>query len=252
VALAESMRPTVIAATSLHDAGAPADDVTAIVHRDGGGEESVARASRARAASAVGRAVHAVLQAIDLASVSGPPTGIANGAGSNGIAEPTALAEPAELAELAAEHAAVEGVPERVTDVEAAVRTALSSPTVRRLVAGGRIWREVFVAAPLGESGLIVEGFVDLLGETAEGLVLVDYKTDAVGSAFDLDRWLPGYRRQVAAYSSALERATGRPVVEAVLVFCRGPEVVEVSVSGTALAEAIAEVHARVDRLAET
>jgi ATP-dependent helicase/nuclease subunit A len=44
--------------------------------------------------------------------------------------------------------------------------------------AATRRWRELYVAAPLGDRA--IEGYIDLLYETPTGLVLVDYKTDTV------------------------------------------------------------------------
>ncbi len=228
-ALALAMRPAAIAASSLHD-----DEVVVVENVDieapwpdaAGHRAHADDGGRRRAASAVGRAVHAVLAELD--PESGSPS----------------------LEELVAEHAALEGVSDRVAAVELAARTAWSSPTVQRLVAGGRVWREVFVSAAVGDSGVVVEGFIDLLGETAEGLVIVDYKTDAIESSLDLGRRLPGYRRQIAVYATAVAQVTGRPVASAVLVFCRGPEAIEVVIAD--LDDAIADVVAAVDaRLVE-
>ncbi len=224
-ALFAAMRPVTIAATSLHDDAdghvgfRAASPIVAAPMKAAPAEAT----GRQRAASAVGRAVHAVLHELD--------------AGASG----------ASVVELAAEHAVIEGVPDRVTDIELAVRTAWSSPTVQRLMAGPRVWREVFVAALVGDTGVVVEGFVDLLGDTLDGLVIVDYKTDAIESPVDLERRLPGYRRQVAAYALAVEQATARSVTAAVLVFCRGPEAIEVVIADLddAIADVVADVGAR-------
>ena len=74
---------------------------------------------RGRAGTSIGRAVHAVLQTIDLATGSG--------------LEATARAQ-----------AAAEGVPEREAEVRALTRSALDSASVREAVGGGRYWREVY------------------------------------------------------------------------------------------------------------
>jgi ATP-dependent helicase/nuclease subunit A len=144
------------------------------------------------AATAFGRAVHATLQDVSL---------------------PTA----ADVDAVAARHARAEGATERAADVARSVRAALASPTVRQIVEGGRYWREVYVGTPIGET--VVEGFVDLLGETADGLVVVDYKTDAG----DPDELVARYRGQLAAYAAAVGAAAGRPVVRALLVCCGRP-----------------------------
>ena len=49
---------------------------------------------------------------------------------------------------------------------------------MKRAVASGRLWREVPFGVPVGDGAL--EGFVDLLFEEHDGLVIVDYKTDSV------------------------------------------------------------------------
>jgi ATP-dependent exoDNAse (exonuclease V) beta subunit len=66
----------------------------------------------------------------------------------------------------------------------------------------------------------LVEGFVDLAFEDDEGrLVVVDYKTDAVSAADEVDAAVDRYQVQIGAYALALEAATGRAVVEGWLVF---------------------------------
>lgn len=68
----------------------------------------------------------------------------------------------------------------------------------------------------LPESGLMLEGIIDYLAETPEGLVLVDYKTGAppeAGAVHD------GYAYQLAIYKKAAERMYGRKVVRAELHF---------------------------------
>jgi ATP-dependent helicase/nuclease subunit A len=110
---------------------------------------------------------------------------------------------------------------------------------VRRVHAATRSWRELFVAAPVGD--VVVEGYVDLLGDTPDGLLLVDYKTDAVHPS-DLDRTVIRYRPQAAAYALALESATGQPVASCTFVFARPDGSTEREVDD--LAGAIAEVRA--------
>ena len=141
---------------------------------------------RGRAGTQVGRAVHAVLQSIDLAT----------GAG---------------LAERAKAQATAEGIPNREADVIRLARIAVNSEIVRRAVASQRLWREVPVAAPV--EGGFLHGFIDLLFEEPDGLVVVDYKTDSV----DEDRVedaVEKYRLQGGAYACAVSRATGRRVKE--------------------------------------
>jgi ATP-dependent exoDNAse (exonuclease V) beta subunit len=146
---------------------------------------------KGRYGTAVGRAVHAVLQAVDLVT----------GAG---------------LADAAAAQAAAEEVLGREELVASLARSALGSDVVRDAAARPH-WREVYVGAPVGEG--IVEGYIDLLVRTDDGLVIVDYKTDAVGDDTDLAAKVARYRPQLAAYAAAMEAAVGEPVARAVLLF---------------------------------
>jgi ATP-dependent exoDNAse (exonuclease V) beta subunit len=146
---------------------------------------------KGRGGTSLGRAVHAVLQTADLATGRG--------------LEATARAQ-----------ATAEGIYHREGEVLALARAALASPVVKRAVAARRLWREVPVAAPL--DGHIIEGIIDLLFEEGDGLVVVDYKTDAIGAGETQDA-VDRYRIQGGVYALALERATGRPVKEVVFLF---------------------------------
>ncbi len=148
---------------------------------------------RGRGGTSLGRAVHAVLQTIDLA------TGVG-------------------LDETAKAQATAEGIPHQLTDVVRLSRYALESDIVRRAVASGRYWREAPVAAPMGDG--VVEGFIDLLFEEDGELVVVDYKTDSL----DRDQTegaAERYRLQGGSYALALQRATGMKVREIVFLFLR-------------------------------
>jgi RecB family exonuclease len=146
--------------------------------------------NKGRYGTAVGRAVHGVLQSVDLAT----------GAG---------------LAEAVAAQVLAEGVVEHTDVVVALARSALSSDVVRR-AASRPHWRETYVGTVVGDR--VLEGFIDLVYEDDDGLVIVDYKTDTVPLAA-LDRRVAYYRPQVAAYVTGLAAATGRPVARAVLLF---------------------------------
>jgi ATP-dependent helicase/nuclease subunit A len=173
---------------------------------------------RGRAGTAVGRAVHATLQSIDLAS----------GAGLDATARAQAWAEE---------------IPGREREVRDLVRSVLAAPVVRAAVDGGRYWREVPVGAPV--EAATVEGFVDLLVETPTGLVVVDYKTDQAPDDTDIDALMAKYRVQGATYALALELALGRPVAGCVFVFARrGDAAVERTVDD--LPRAVADVERRV------
>jgi ATP-dependent helicase/nuclease subunit A len=219
--LARAGRPATVAATTL--AKAPAGPAQAALDpgldKDEPADDRPAW-RRGRAGTSVGRAVHAVLQTVDLAT----------GDGLDATARAQALAE---------------GIPHREAEVRALARSVLQSATVRAAVTGGRYWREVPVAAIV--DGVTVEGFVDLLIETLEGLVVVDYKTDQAPTDEELDAAMDRYRAQGAAYAVALERALGSPVARCVFVFARRRRAVEREVDD--LPAAIADVEQRVRAL---
>lgn len=149
---------------------------------------------RGRGGTSLGRAVHAVLQTIELASLAG-------------------------LDVHARAQAQAEGIGERAAEVATLVRTAAALEPVRDAVARGRYWREVPVGGPI--EGGILEGVVDLLYEDGRGdLVVLDYKTDAI-TASELDARLERYRPQGEAYATLVEAATKRRVAAVVFAFAR-------------------------------
>ncbi len=185
-------RPRVVAATALSDEGGP----------ERGGEPDAGLRKRprdldlppwlkGRYGTAVGRAVHGVLQTIDLATGRG-------------------------LQAAVAAQCEAEAVPERTGDVATLVEAALGSPSVRE-AASRPHWREVYVCTPVGDR--LLEGYVDLLYRTRDGLVVVDYKTAATADPAELARRLERYRNQGGAYALGVAGATGEPVVRVAFVF---------------------------------
>ena len=92
-----------------------------------------------------------------------------------------------------------------------------AAPIVKRALDSGRWWRETPVAGPVGDG--IVEGFIDLLFKEEDGFVIVDYKTDALGSDEEIERAMARYRLQGGGYALALSRATGATVKEVSFLF---------------------------------
>lgn len=172
---------------------------------------------RGRYGTAIGRAVHAVLQFADLRTGANIPG-------------------------LAAAQAAAEGVLGHERTIERLARSALQAPIVAEGIAGQH-WRELFVATTLtgdaqgadiadGAGGhpaddaattpTVVEGYIDLLvRHPTRGLVVVDYKTDQVPAGPERAQRLARYGTQLAAYGLALEQLLGEPITGGVLVMCR-------------------------------
>ncbi len=159
--------------------------------------------SKGRYGTAVGRAVHGVLQDVDLATGRG-------------------------LEALAARQAAAEGVSGRVRAVTKLARAALDTGVARQAAAAEH-WRELFVAAPFGDR--VLEGYIDLAYRSPEGLVVVDWKTDSIADEGGVDAKLARYRLQGAAYATALEAVTGDPVARMVFVFLGRAGAIEAELS---------------------
>ena len=158
---------------------------------------------RGRTGSAIGSAVHGVLQLVDLAN-------------------------PRNTHELVVQQCEIEGIADRTGIVRRLVEAALSSTAVQA-AAEHPHHKELFVAAPIDSR--VIEGYVDLLVETPDGLVVVDYKTDSVRSEDDVDVKLGAYELQAAAYAVALEAVTGQSVIDCRFVFCTANGPIERSVA---------------------
>jgi ATP-dependent helicase/nuclease subunit A len=141
--------------------------------------------------------------------------------------------------EVARLRATAHGVGAHGDAIATMVGAALSSPSV---VAGAarRHWRELFVAVPVGDDG-VLEGFVDLVVEDGPGLVVVDYKTDRTGGASGMAAAAARYRPQLACYALAVAQATARPVTRCVLVFVGDGRPVEHVLEGADLEAACAQ-----------
>ncbi|MEV5963723.1 PD-(D/E)XK nuclease family protein, partial [Kribbella sp. NPDC051952] len=151
--------------------------------------------SKGRYGTAIGRAVHAVLQVVDLST----------GAGLEAAVATQCLAE---------------GVLEYAGVVTGLVRSALASDVVKRAAAREH-WRESYVGA-VQPDGTVLEGFVDLIYREDDGrLTIVDYKTDAIPAAA-LESRVAYYAPQLQAYAEILPN-TAPPV----LLFLNPTEAVE-------------------------
>ncbi|MDD3926394.1 MAG: PD-(D/E)XK nuclease family protein, partial [bacterium] len=77
-----------------------------------------------------------------------------------------------------------------------------------------------------GES-VSLYGIIDCLIKTPEGYILIDYKTDRLGPDAD-ETARAGYSTQMKAYSLAVERITGKPVLESWIYLLRPGVAVQV------------------------
>ncbi|MQF67682.1 hypothetical protein FIM07_04495 [SAR202 cluster bacterium AD-802-F09_MRT_200m] len=178
----QASRPQTISATAL-----------AAVAKDESGQGQIPY-RRGRGSTNLGRAVHSVLQTVDMESGD-------------------------DLGSISRAQATVEGVAGRWEEIQGLARNALGSEAVRAAISSGRYFRELFVSAPINDA--LIEGFIDLLFEDENGLTIVDYKTDDVDSAEEIDRALEKYGSQMGAYAYAVQQSTGMPVHRAILLFLR-------------------------------
>ena len=113
------------------------------------------------------------------------------------------------LDRLAAAHGRVLGAPaEEIEAAIAVVRRVVEHPLfagATRAANDGLCYRETPVTLRL-ESGVVVEGIVDLAYHDDGQVVVIDFKTDR-----ELDGALDIYRRQVQIYAHAIAMATQRP-----------------------------------------
>ena len=208
-ALARAAAPEAVSATGLARSAAESDDPGLAKAEP---DLELPPWKKGRYGTAVGRAVHAVLQTVDLATGEG-------------------------LEDLARAQTTAEGVDSRRADVVRLARAGLAT-SVARAAAASRHWRELWVAAPV--AGRLVEGYIDLLYEGPDGLVVVDWKTDRVESDDDTSALLARYRLQGAGYAAAVEAVTGQPVARMVFGFLRPEGAVEADLPD--LSAAIEEV----------
>ena len=202
--LAPFLVPSTMSATAIartvDAAMADSDSDTTLATDESSGPTIVRK--KGRAGSAIGSAVHATLEFVD-------------------------FDEPGDLDALVRRQCELHAIVDHVDTVGALVRSALSSDAVA-LARANTAFRELYVGAPLGD--VMIEGYVDLLVQTPDGLVIVDYKTDSASSPAEIDAKLAAYELQGAAYAVALEESTGLDVVDCRFVFCKPSGAIERSV----------------------
>jgi ATP-dependent helicase/nuclease subunit A len=148
--------------------------------------------ARGRGGSRLGRAVHASIQSLPLD------------------------ADDETITAFSRAQAVAEAIPQRAAEAARLVQRALQSEAAARARDASRALREVPFAVQTG--AVTLEGFIDLVIETPEGLEVVDWKTDQIGAG-DVEARLDEYRLQAGLYVWGLEEATGRRVHRVTYVF---------------------------------
>ena len=120
----------------------------------------------------------------------------------------------------------------------AKIAAFFASPLGRELMASTSLRREFkfSILVPAAdyypqagaEEQVLLQGVVDCCFETADGLTVVDFKTDRVFSALEVRQRAEHYRPQLEAYSRALERVLEKKVVRRALYFLAAGETMEI------------------------
>ena len=226
-ALTAGSRPTTVAATALTAEGTPdpAHDEPMAGLQKRPRDLDLPPWLKGRYGTAVGRAVHATLQTIDLANA----------------------ADLVGLAGAVAAQCEAEAIVDRVPEVGALVQMALASPVVAAAT-GSPFWREVYACTPT-PGGRLLEGYIDLLYRTPNGMVIVDYKTAATNDPDELRRRVEGYRLQGGSYALAVRQTTGEPIARVCFAFLTPGGAVELDLDD--VEAAISEVESLVNAGAE-
>ena len=66
------------------------------------------------------------------------------------------------------------------------------------------------------EEEVLIQGIIDVFWEEADGIVLLDYKTDHVDNAQEL---VHRYKKQLELYADALSRFSGEKPVKEILIY---------------------------------
>ena len=129
--------------------------------------------------------------------------------------------------------------PEQAAAVDvAALERFLASPLAEEIRRGKNLHREYrftllmpaveYDPAAAEEDSILLQGVVDCWFETADGLTVVDFKTDHVFTDEDIEKRAAHYRPQLTAYSQALQQVLEKTVSRRVLCFLSAGKTVDV------------------------
>ncbi|MCI8690490.1 MAG: helicase-exonuclease AddAB subunit AddA [Oscillibacter sp.] len=128
--------------------------------------------------------------------------------------------------------------PEQAESVDVSVlEQLLASPLAEELRAGRNLLREyrftllvdarTYNENAAGGDTILLQGVVDCCFETDAGLTVIDFKTDHVWPADEIQARAEHYRPQIEAYSLALEQVLEKKVARRILYFLASGKVVE-------------------------
>ena len=76
---------------------------------------------------------------------------------------------------------------------------------------------------------MLLQGVVDCCLEEPEGLVIIDYKTDRVRTAWEIEERGKAYRGQILSYARAMDRIHGKKVKQCLLYFLTPGKCLEIT-----------------------
>ncbi len=125
----------------------------------------------------------------------------------------------------------------RAVDADA-IRRLFASPLGKRMLAAPRMEREFHFSllCPAGDffpgtegEQVLLQGVVDCFLEDADGITVIDYKTDRVKTRQAAEERALAYTGQLRSYAAALQRICQKPVKECLLYFLQAGETVSVA-----------------------
>jgi len=154
----------------------------------------------------------------------GPPIPIGDAV--HMVMERITLPDAEDLERIADDVCKEGAITEDTDDVISMCRACLESPSIRRALELGTLWREVPFMINHGngippERAALTNGRVDLVFRDGEELVVVDYKTDRDVTKEAAEQYaVKHHGRQSEVYAQGLATATGLKVREVVFVYC--------------------------------
>jgi ATP-dependent helicase/nuclease subunit A len=132
----------------------------------------------------------------------------------------SSMPSPETLEEFVLRLVAQEQAEDQIGEIRERVAMLMQNAEVKAALATELRWPELQLAMKV-EGGTIryVEGFADLVYKSAEGYILVDYKTDG-----DLKASMDHYKEQLGAYAEVIEQITGEKLAKVLLIHARPDE----------------------------
>lgn len=176
--------------------------------------------SRGLMGTSIGTAVHKVLETLDFSKLYAMPTN-----------------DSQNYVDRAVSAAVVEfKIETQKSTVLKMVNNALQSETISKAMQC-KHYKETYIGLPILTSQgrrVLLEGFVDLLIETDDGLIIVDFKTTGLTDEADFEGLTEDYEPQGLAYAYGVGVLTGKRIVDVVFLILNnnGWREIKISLNG--------------------